>query len=130
MGRNRQLRTFFYLLGGCLLLGVALAESGPKIKLNATGDCVAPVDEMRRNHMHYLFEQRDLVVKHGIRDPEFSLDRCIRCHGSQTAEGQYIPINAAGEFCQGCHAYASVRIDCFECHSTRPARDPKRLGMN
>jgi hypothetical protein len=24
-------------------------------------------------------------------------------------------------FCQSCHNYAAVKIDCFECHSSKPA---------
>ncbi len=25
-------------------------------------------------------------------------------------------------FCQSCHSYASVKIDCFECHASKPER--------
>jgi hypothetical protein len=31
-----------------------------------------------------------------------------------------VSINAAGQFCQSCHATAAVSIDCFQCHATRP----------
>ena len=105
------------LFGGGLAFA---AEFGPVIKMNASGECVAPVEEMRRFHMQVLFDQRDRVVKQGIRDRTFSFDQCIRCHGSQNASGDYIPINNEGEFCQTCHAYASVKIDCFDCHANVP----------
>jgi len=24
------------------------------------------------------------------------------------------------DFCMGCHSYAAVKLDCFECHSSKP----------
>ena len=105
---------------------IAIADAAElQIKQNSSGECVAPVEEMRRNHMGLLFKQRDQVVELGIRDKKFSFDRCISCHGSQDAVGNYVPINAKGEFCQSCHAYASVRIDCFECHASVPDKAMK-----
>ena len=31
-----------------------------------------------------------------------------------------IPVNAPGQFCESCHTYAAVKMDCFECHATVP----------
>ena len=36
-------------------------------------------------------------------------------------QGGYRSINAEGQFCQSCHAYTATKIDCFECHATKPA---------
>jgi hypothetical protein len=86
----------------------------PVIKIEKGEACVAPVDEMRRNHMAMLLHQRDRTMRQGLREPRFSLKGCVECHASQKTG------SVLGEegFCSSCHAYASVKIDCFECHSS------------
>jgi hypothetical protein len=85
----------------------------PMVKIEQGEACVAPVTEMRRNHMKMLFHQRDRTVHEGIRTTRFSLKNCVECHASRRTG------SVLGEegFCSSCHAYASVSIDCFECHS-------------
>jgi hypothetical protein len=83
--------------------------------------CVAPTDIMRRKHGEFLLQQRDKTVREGIRTKRFSLVGCIECHASTDEKGKPIPINAPGQFCQACHTYTSVSIDCFQCHATTPA---------
>ena len=79
--------------------------------------CVEPADEMRRNHMRFLKHQRDDTVRAGVRGAKYSLRACVDCHASQkTASVAKVETN----FCVSCHSYAAVRIDCFECHSSRP----------
>ncbi|HOF30575.1 MAG TPA: hypothetical protein PK441_07000 [Burkholderiaceae bacterium] len=73
---------------------------------------------MRRNHMDLLKHQRDDTMHGGIRGAKYSLKACIGCHASQ-ATGSVAA--ASTNFCQSCHAFAAVRIDCFECHSSKPA---------
>lgn len=94
----------------------------PVLKINRDkGDqCVEPTADMRKNHMKYLLHQRDETVHEGIRTKKHSLKECIACHANKDDKGEYIPVNTPGEFCQTCHAYASVKIDCFECHATKP----------
>ncbi len=82
--------------------------------------CVAPLDEMRRNHMTLLFHQRDRTVYQGERDTRFALTGCLECHTQKDGFGEFIPINAEGQFCYSCHAYTAVKMDCFECHATTP----------
>ncbi len=84
--------------------------------------CVAPVEEMRRDHMEMLFHQRDETMYFGVRDARFSLIGCISCHTQTDAEGQFIPINAPGQFCQECHSYTAVKMDCFQCHAATPGQ--------
>ena len=91
----------------------------PAMKAERGEACVAPVAEMRRNHMKYLFHQRDLTVHEGIRTPRFSLKNCVDCHASPKTGS----VLGKDGFCASCHAYAAVRIDCFECHS--PERQTK-----
>lgn len=83
--------------------------------------CVEPTDIMRKDHMTFLFDQRDKTVHQGIRTKRHSLVGCVNCHASMDQNGKPIPINAAGQFCQSCHAYTGVKMDCFQCHATTPA---------
>jgi hypothetical protein len=85
----------------------------PVVKIEKGEACVAPVEEMRRDHMRMLFHQRDRTMREGIRTTRFSLKGCVDCHAAAKTG------SVLGEegFCSSCHAYASVRIDCFECHS-------------
>jgi hypothetical protein len=72
---------------------------------------------MRRNHMKLLKHQRDDTMHGGIRTGKYSLKECVACHASQSNQS----VNAeAGNFCQSCHLYAAVKIDCFECHANKP----------
>jgi predicted CXXCH cytochrome family protein len=80
--------------------------------------CVADPATMRREHPKMLRHQRDETVHGGIRGADASLKACISCHASPTTGSV-----AAAEtnFCVSCHTYTAVRIDCFECHATKPA---------
>ena len=84
--------------------------------------CVEPVETMRRQHMDFLLHQRDVTVHQGIREQRHSLIGCVDCHTAKDSNGEYISINAEGQFCQSCHVYSAVKIDCFECHATVPAQ--------
>ena len=82
--------------------------------------CVAPVDVMRRDHMELLKTQRDETMRQGIRGNEFSLKGCVDCHATPdptVKEGQVRNLTA---FCDQCHEYAGIRIDCFDCHTDEP----------
>jgi hypothetical protein len=82
-------------------------------------NCVEPVEIMRREHMHLLDRQRDRTVIDGERDGKYSLVGCMDCHNPVDANGQAASYGDEQHFCSECHAYASVRIDCFECHADR-----------
>ena len=77
---------------------------------------------MRKNHMELLNHQRDDTMHKGIRTKKHSLNNCVSCHAKKDDKGQYIAINAEKQFCQSCHTYAGVSIDCFQCHATKPAK--------
>ncbi len=86
-------------------------------KARAGTQCVADPAFMRRNHMNLLKHQRDDTLRGGVRTGRHSLKECIACHASQTTQS----VNASSsDFCQSCHAYAAVKIDCFECHASKP----------
>jgi len=107
------------LFAACLALALpALAfASGrtpkPDIVIANPGQCVEPTEIMRRNHPQMLLHQRDLTVHEGIRTTKFSLEECVQCHASRTTGS----VLGDKGFCQSCHAYAGVTLDCFECHS-------------
>lgn len=82
--------------------------------------CVEPTDVMRRSHFKFILHQRDETMHRGIRTRKHSLKNCISCHVSKDDKGAYIPVNEEGQFCESCHEYAAVTIDCFECHATVP----------
>ena len=104
----------------CLLAAADTRVPMPTISKGKGKECVAPTDVMRRDHMKFLQHQRDATVREGIRTTRFSLTGCVACHVQRDAQGQAIPINAPGQFCEACHRYTAVRMDCFQCHATTP----------
>jgi hypothetical protein len=89
---------------------------GPKLDIGLGGKCVDDPKFMRKNHMRMLKHQRDETVRQGIRGGRYSLAACVNCHASKK-DGNVL--GDSGHFCQGCHEYAAVHIDCFECHSSK-----------
>ncbi len=88
----------------------------PKVTIEKPGtQCVAPPAEMRRNHMEMLKHQRDRTMRQGIRGEPVTLNGCIECHASQKTAS----VLGEGNFCQSCHTYAAVKLDCFECHQPK-----------
>ena len=88
----------------------------PVIEIANPGKCVAPVDEMRRNHMEMLKHQRDRTMRQGIRGEPASLNACIECHASKKT-GSVLGSNE--NFCQSCHSYVAVKLDCWDCHQPK-----------
>jgi len=88
----------------------------PVINIEKPGQCVEDTATMRREHPDMLKHQRDRTVHAGIRTRAHSLKECVECHASSKTG------SVLGEkgFCQSCHDYASVRIDCFGCHASKP----------
>ena len=82
--------------------------------------CVEPTEEMRVNHMEYILEQRDATVHDGIRTRQHSLQECINCHVSDSEDAPRA--DSDKHFCNSCHTYAAVSIDCFQCHADRPVK--------
>lgn len=105
-----------------IVAGLALAAMGtpggkpgkaPEFDAPRGEHCIRDVQTMRRDHMSLLQQQRDDTVLRGKRDAQRGLRGCIECHAG-AASGSVL-----GErgFCESCHRYAAVSIDCFECHS-------------
>ena len=94
----------------------------PVIKIEQGDACVAPTAEMRRDHMKLLLHQRDRTMREGLREPRFSLKNCVNCHASRETGS----VLGKDGFCASCHAYASVSIDCFECHTPQRQSEASR----
>ncbi len=82
--------------------------------------CVADTDFMRRHHMDMLKHQRDETMQQGIRTKRYSLKECVACHRVPGPDGRPVKAESPKHFCSSCHNYAAVKIDCFECHASRP----------
>ncbi len=114
-----------------LLLGMLVAASGPAwaeaegpgphpAKAFKGEQCVEPVDVMRRNHGKFLLSQRSETVRQGIRGGKYSLRQCIECHA--VPDKKAAGARTIEPFCGACHEYAAAKIDCFQCHTTRPGK--------
>jgi hypothetical protein len=100
---------------------------GPTVKTYKGDKCVEDTDYMRRNHMKVILHQRDETMHRGIRTQKHSLKNCVDCH----ADPKTNSVLGKDGFCESCHVYASVSIDCFTCHSAAPEKNgqaPKAAG--
>jgi hypothetical protein len=88
-------------------------------KAKAAKQCVMPTEYMRAEHMQLLDLWRHSVVRNAERvyvnpsGKEFTMslsNTCLDCH------------NNKADFCDKCHAYASVTPYCWDCHV-----DPKEV---
>ena len=122
---GRRVRSVVVLAAMCLAsindLAMAQVMQGrglqPLVEKAQGGQCVEDPAFMRRNHMTLLKHQRDDTLHGGVRTGKYSLKACVACHASQTSQS----VSAEkGDFCQTCHAYAAVKIDCFGCHASKP----------
>ena len=120
------------IIGRTLLIVLALFASlawagtpKPDIVIERPGHCVADRDTMRRNHPDMLKHQRNRTLREGIRGEKVSLNGCISCHASKT-NGSVL--GSDQNFCQACHSYAAVKLDCFECHQAKPGDKPAALA--
>jgi hypothetical protein len=115
------------LLAVVILWSPALVSAGDPLlpdvppaqrRVSAAQGCVEPTPDMRRNHMKYILHHRNETMREGIRTKTFSLNECIDCHVSSAPDAPRA--SSPKHFCNSCHTYAAVHIDCFECHADRP----------
>jgi len=108
-------------LAGCLAVVLAsplatfAGAPKPHFTIENPGECIAPTEEMRRDHMSMLKHQRDRTMRQGIRGEKASLNECINCHASKSTGS----VLGKGGFCQECHSYAAVKLDCWDCHQPK-----------
>ncbi len=122
-------------VGGCLgylaligaMVGMVMASadatagvSKPLLERGKGERCVEDTEFMRRNHMVLLKHQRDETMRRGIRTTRHSLKGCVDCHASSKTGSV---ASSREDFCMACHAYAGVKLDCWDCHATKPLQD-------
>lgn len=78
---------------------------------------------MRINHMKLMRHDRDDTMHNGNREIEYSLKECVTCHAVLGPDALPISVKEEGHFCRACHDYAAVKIDCFQCHNSKPDLD-------
>ena len=126
----RQVAVLVYALIGLSLLSTSALAETPFPTIHEPSDeskkCIHPEDEMRRNHMNYILHERDETMHEGVRNEPGSLAACIDCHVEPDNKGEIAGVDSNEHFCNGCHEYASVQIDCFQCHADRPQKFIKR----
>ncbi|WP_434510682.1 sulfate reduction electron transfer complex DsrMKJOP subunit DsrJ [Desulfitobacterium sp. AusDCA] len=116
----------------------------PVIQQLSDKECVEPAEYMRQNHMQLLLQWRDAKVRDGQsvyinskgKAYDISLEgTCLKCHDDKTVSDS-VTSNAAkpnvsapnaattnltsdgsNQFCFSCHNYASVKPNCWNCHS-------------
>lgn len=109
---------FAYAHAGPLANETAGSRVPKPVLAVAKGDkCIADSAFMRRNHMKLLLHRRDETVHAGIRGEGASLAGCVECHANGTPRSV---VGSDEHFCQGCHSYAAVKLDCFTCHAATP----------
>jgi hypothetical protein len=112
------IRRFTAIVLLTLAAGLAVAAdrvAKPVIVIDKPGKCVEDTALMRREHMKILMHQRDRTMHEGVRTKPHSLAGCVECHASAKTGSVLGPEG----FCQSCHAYAGVQLDCFECHASK-----------
>ena len=92
----------------------------PKIPTSKGEQCVESTEVMRRRHMEFILHQRDRTVHEGIRTEKYRFVNCINCHAQARADGSYPRHTDGDHFCESCHRFSSVSMDCFQCHADRP----------
>ena len=131
---NRFLRITFILAGLALLFpSTGTADTPLPVIHEPEGEgvkCVEPEDVMRRDHMNFILHQRDKTMYEGIRTSKYSLAECIDCHVQPDENGNIASVDTEEHFCNSCHEYAAVTIDCFECHADRPQKFIDRGGKS
>jgi hypothetical protein len=104
---------------------LSVAQAGVEVPslppAKVAGKCVEDTDFMRRNHMDLLKHHRNDTMRLGIRTTKHSLKGCVECHASEKSGSV---ANSKDDFCVACHSYASVKLDCWGCHATKPGKKP------
>ncbi|MEN8174474.1 MAG: sulfur reduction protein DsrJ [Pseudomonadota bacterium] len=113
-----------------LMMVTGTVQADPEWRQNGTseaaamaregGQCVRETNWMRRYHMELLDHDRDLTVIQGVRDVDGSISGCVSCHANKDTRGHAVAVNGDDQFCAGCHDFAGVTLDCFQCHATVP----------
>ena len=115
----RRLAALALIAALAIPAGVMAGVDKPILEKASRGACIAPPEVMRREHPDMLKHQRTVTVHEGVVDAKVSLEKCVDCHASKQTGSVAA---SKQDFCESCHAYAAVKLDCFECHASRPEK--------
>lgn len=93
----------------------------PQLEHGKGDKCVEDEDYMRRHHPDLLKHHRNDTLRKGIRTTKYSLKKCVECHASEKTGSV---ASSKQDFCVACHSYAAVKLDCWDCHATKPGKQP------
>ena len=127
MSSSKSMRVWVALMAVACVASATAGESKsrvpkPNVVIHKGEQCVEPTEDMRRNHMKYILHQRDDTMHQGIRTSKHSLKNCVNCH----ADPQTGSVLGKNGFCESCHTYAAVTMDCFGCHTHKAE---KQVGL-
>lgn len=116
------------LLGAAAMLAAPTFEAAagvelPKLEKGKGEKCVDDTDYMRRHHPDLLKHHRDDTLRKGIRTTKYSLKKCVECHAGSTTGSV---ASSKEDFCVACHSYTAVKLDCWDCHATKPGKSSVR----
>ncbi len=84
----------------------------PQLQAAAGNECVESTSYMLDNHMKLLDEWRTLVVRDGN-------DTYVASNGQEwniSLTGTCLSCHNKAEFCDQCHTYEGVTLNCWSCH--------------
>lgn len=120
----KRFLTWMAVWAGLLLGGTAWAEDRSVYPFIPKAQIDTPHPEgnayMRINHMNLLKHDRDSTVLLGDREVKYSLKECVACHAVNGPSGEAVSTKSEKHFCRACHDFAAVKIDCFQCHNSKP----------
>lgn len=122
-----MIRAFLIVMLTMFTAPLAAGQLGPMVP-KATGE-VHPEGNlyMRINHMNLMRHDRDETVRLGNRDISSSLKACVECHSVNGDDGEPVSIKSEKHFCRVCHDFAAVKVDCFQCHNSKPQITTKAM---
>lgn len=130
MASIRSILGVLALLGA--LVGLAAAPTAataganpPSLEKGKGDKCVEDTQFMRRKHMDLLKHHRNETLREGIRTTKHSLKGCVECHASAKTGSVAA---SKSDFCAACHTYAAVKLDCWDCHATKPMKKPAAVA--
>ena len=84
--------------------------------------CVEPTEVMRKWHNEIVRPADGSSAPRTL--PHHDIAGCVSCHAERDKNGAYVPVNAEGQFCESCHRFSAVSINCFSCHAATPQAAP------
>ena len=102
-----------------------IVTAGERVATPEIPKALATIEEghaeiMRRNHMDLMIHKRNKTVHEGIRSEKYSLKACISCHAVLGDDKKPVSVASPKHFCRTCHDYVAVKVDCFQCHASKP----------